>query len=970
MPRLHKIFVLSLLLTPWSSLFGQIKDIGLPAIINHERVASNAGTQNWDITQSSRGFMYFANNDGILEFDGTGWNVYPMPNSSVVRSVLAIGDTIYAGAFEEIGYLAPNNKGSLAWHSLNHLLPEEYSRFAEVWNVFHDNGRILFQSFEYVIIYENGTVKVVEPPSTLSLMHQAGERLFVADKENGLLVFEGNGFRVLSDHPVFFQNEIRFVLPFGHNEYIIGTSNDGVFVWDGKRLVSWETGISNQLIQDNLYSASKLSGGEYAFGTIRNGLYITDASGRLLQHINRYKGLQNNTVLSLFEDRRNNLWLGLDNGIDYAELSSPLSFINYNYNIESSYASIIFNDILYVGTNQGLYAAQVDNLTYNLHPGEIFTLISGTEGQVWSLQIIDNTLLCGHNFGCFQIEGFNARKISDIRGFWSFLEAPGLNNAIIAGTYTGLIILKKENGKWQFHHEVEGFQESCRTLFIDKDDKLWIAHGYRGLFNVNLSPCLTMVENASHYFDNHGLPNTLPYNLQIVNNEMLVTTHEGIFRYDRNNDVFMIDEEFTALFGEVNFIDKIHQDKNANLWYFTDDHMGVLRLLEDGTFRNITAPFNGLNDHLIPAFQHIFISKDQHVFIGSQNGLVHYDHNIIKDYNYCEDVYFTNIVFHGRHEPVSINYFSDVLHKPDHASPRKAFALNSVTFRFTTPAFENPHKLKFSWRLKGLEEQWSGWKSLNFKEYTNLREGHYVFEVKARNAFGTESPVKEFHFSVAPPLLRSNAAYVVYVILILAIIAVNTYYVRRRILRIRLRERLKHEKRLARREQIFQEKTALSEKEIVHLRNESLQNEMKHKNKELANATLHLIQKNKALTGLKNELNQILKNLPDDNPERYNVKQLLKKVNKDLHNENNWELFNSYFDEVHQDFLDRFKKEHTDLSPKELRLCAYLRMNISTKEIAPLMNISVRGVEISRYRLRKKLQIDHNTNLAEYILSF
>jgi DNA-binding CsgD family transcriptional regulator len=198
----------------------------------------------------------------------------------------------------------------------------------------------------------------------------------------------------------------------------------------------------------------------------------------------------------------------------------------------------------------------------------------------------------------------------------------------------------------------------------------------------------------------------------------------------------------------------------------------------------------------------------------------------------------------------------------------------------------------------------------------------------------------------------------------------NFYYIRKRILKTRLREKLRHEKRLAQREKMFKEQTALSEKEIMHLRNESLRNEMKFKNKELANATLHLIQKNKTLTYLREDLTRLIKNIPSDSPEKQNVNNLLKKINKDLKNEKGWELFNSYFDEVHQDFIGRLKDRYPDLTPKELRLCAYLKMNISTKEIAPLMNISVRGVEISRYRLRKKLQLDHNANLTEFLISF
>jgi DNA-binding CsgD family transcriptional regulator len=298
------------------------------------------------------------------------------------------------------------------------------------------------------------------------------------------------------------------------------------------------------------------------------------------------------------------------------------------------------------------------------------------------------------------------------------------------------------------------------------------------------------------------------------------------------------------------------------------------------------------------------------------------------------------------------------------------YAKNSVSFKFTLPAFENPENIYFSYRLYGFKDKWSDWDKINFKEYTNLKEGSYTFQIKGKNTFGAISNIKSFHFTITPPFLRSKVAYGIYTVIILLIIVGNTIYIRKRMQRIKQREKLRHEKRLASKEKIFKEQTALSEKEIIKLRNESLKNEMKFKNKELANATLHLIQKNKTLTYLKEDLANVLKTIPADHPNKQNLNGLIKKINKDLRNEKNWELFNSYFDEVHEDFMERLKQKYADLTPKELRLCAYLRMNLSTKEIAPLMNISIRGVEISRYRLRKKLNLDYNTNLTDFIISF
>lgn len=967
---LKNLFLLFLLAVSGISP-AQIKSIGLPLIVNHSRSSYQASTQNWSVTQSERGFLYFANNDGILEFDGTGWKIYPVPNNSVVRSVFAKEDKIFAGAFEEIGFLAPDEQGQLVWNSLNHLIPEKYANFDEVWKIFKSHDRIIFQSFSYIFILEGEELKVIEPQGSFSFMHRANDEFFIVDRGKGLMILDNDSLRLLSSDPVFFRNDVTSVLPFEKDKYLIGTNNEGLFLLEGNEIQLWNAEINTFIRMHSLFSGLQLANGSFAFGSIGNGVYITDRKGKILQHINRIKGLQSNTVLTLFQDQRNNLWLGLDNGIDFLEISSPITLLNYNFNIETAYTSIIHNNILYVGTNQGLFAAEIDAMGSYSFDESKFQLIKGTEGQVWELELIDNTLLCGHNLGSFQIEGFNARKISDIRGFWSFHKPENLDDIILAGTYTGLVRLKKFGNRWQMLDEMEGFRESSRSMFTDDNGFLWISHGYRGLFRLSPTDDFSHAGEVKFFRgEEAGLPEQLPYNIQVINGKMIVTASNGIYKYDHSSEMFVFHKELNELFDGKGFIDKIYQDFYGNLWYYTIDYLGVMRLLEDGTFRDITAPFSGINSFLIPAFQNIFIQDVHNVFIGTQHGLAHYNPAIIKDYSQPEQVFFREISFYGRQEPVTFFTMYEAIKDSQTSKIQLPFALNSVMFRFTTPAFENPDELRFSFKLRGFDEDWSAWDALNFKEYTNLREGNYVFEVKAMNSFGVESPVSTFHFVVEPPFLRSRAAFVIYTVLLLLIIAGNIYFVRKRMLKIRQREKIRHEKRLARKEQLFQEQTALSEKEIMHLRNESLQAEMKHKNKELANATLHLIQKNRALNNLKTDLNKLSKTIPSENPEKQIVGNLLKKVNKDLRNEKNWELFNNYFDEVHQDFINRIKEKHSDLSPKELRLCAYLRMNISTKEIAPLMNISVRGVEISRYRLRKKLNLNRDTNLIEYIMSF
>ncbi len=950
--------------------YAQIKDVGSPIIVNHPRYSYSASSQNWSITQCERGFIYFANNDGVLAYDGSNWTTYPVPNASVVRSVLASGEKIHAGAFEEIGYLAPGVDGQLAWHSLNHLVPPDFVHFDEVWNIFQQGERLVFQSFYAIFILENQAIRVMEPADIFGFMFAAHDQLYVVDRGEGLMVLQGDSLQLLSGDPLFTGSEINSIVSHKRDELLIGTSNQGLYVWDGKGVHHWDSPVSEAMKQHDLFCGIRLSDGNLAFGSISNGVYISDPGGNILQHINRAKGLQNNTVLALFEDKRGNLWAGLDNGIDFIEIRSPLTLFDHNYHVESTYAIVVHEDILYVGTNQGLFAQYVDSIGGGRGQAQGFRLVEGTEGQVWSLHPMGNTLLCGHNYGAFQVDGFTARKISDIRGFWSFLPLPGNENLILAGTFTGLVRLEKTGGEWHFLDEIPGFRESSRDLFLDQGNHLWISHGYRGLFRLELSADYSKVKEAVLYYGEAGLPRELPYNIQPINDRMIVSTHDGLKFFDHGSESFLPDPLTNKLFAGKGFVSKIHQDTNGNLWYFKDEQMGVMRMLEDGSFRDITSPFSRINDMMIQAFQTIFVDFPYHVFIGTQMGLVHYDPAIIYNYQDVERVFFTEISFYGRQQDISYHTFSQEITDDSQPIPRLPHALNSVRFHFTSPMFENPKAIRYAYILQGFDAAWSEWGELTFKEYTNLREGDYVFQVRALGPFGVETPVSSFHFQVAPPFLRSVTAYVLYAIILLAIIGSNAYLVRRRILRIRLREKLRHEKRLARREQIFREQTALSEKEIMQLRNESLASEMQHKNKELANATMHLIQKNKTLTTLKSDLGKMLRSIPDDNPERHSIQGLLKKIQKELKNERHWELFNSYFDEVHQDFISRMKSTHKDLSPKELRLCAYLRMNLSTKEIAPLMNISIRGVEISRYRLRKKLNLGARENLTDYIISF
>ena len=207
----------------------------------------------------------------------------------------------------------------------------------------------------------------------------------------------------------------------------------------------------------------------------------------------------------------------------------------------------------------------------------------------------------------------------------------------------------------------------------------------------------------------------------------------------------------------------------------------------------------------------------------------------------------------------------------------------------------------------------------------------------------------------------------IYAVIFLILVLLLIQYLLKRIEISRRKERLAHLKSYRQKEQEYKREALIAEKKIINLKNEKLKIEMIHRDKELANQTMDLIRKNKFLVKIKEDLEKIKKS-SSDNMLQDKISSLISRIDKDIDHKKQWEVFETAFDEVHEDFLIRLKERYPNLTPKELRLCAYLRMNISTKEIAPLMNISVRGVEICRYRVRKKLNIDRDQNLTRMII--
>ena len=430
---------------------------------------------------------------------------------------------------------------------------------------------------------------------------------------------------------------------------------------------------------------------------------------------------------------------------------------------------------------------------------------------------------------------------------------------------------------------------------------------------------------------------------------------------------------FNQLLQPITDISYLKEDSKGNIWYIawfnSVNRAGIFKLKEDLRYQHISSPFAILAGKFISGFESVYEYADEHYFIGTEDGFAHYSPIIETIHNPEFSTYITKAI--ALHLDSTFYYGNNysVRNRDKERAYNFPFKRNAFRFTYTTPTYDNSGNIEYSYKLLGFTESWSEWSSSFTNEYTNLPEGDFVFMVKARNQLGIESLTDQIEFSVLPPWYKSSFAYLIYFISVVLIALLIVWVVYLRIEISKRKDRLKNLQAYRLKEQEYVRNALIDEKKIANLKNEKLRAEMIHRDKELANQTMDLIRKNKFLLNIKDELLK-LKRPNNEFALNDKISSLIVKIDKDLDHNKQWEIFESAFDDVHEDFLNRIKASYPNLTPKELRLCAYLRLNISSKEIAPLMNISVRGVEICRYRVRKKLNIERDTNMTSFIINF
>jgi hypothetical protein len=299
--------ILFLLLIP--ILASSQNTIGLPDIINYSKLSYNAGLQNWDVKQDKNGIVYFANNEGLLSFDGKNWKVYPLPNKTIVRSVeIGIDNKIYVGGQDELGYFAPNTNGNLIYHTLTNLIPAKFRSFEDVWDIISYKSSLFFRSPNKIFEYNAGTITVFKAPSEWAYLTSCNGKLYAHDYQTGLMSFENDVWQPMTTNYSFSKTDpITGMIPSAGGA-IITTLKNGLFFYSNNVIQPITTGASSIFQNERIYSAIAINKEWIALATSSGGVYIINNKAEIIQKFSSTEGLQSNNILSIFLDQKQNLW--------------------------------------------------------------------------------------------------------------------------------------------------------------------------------------------------------------------------------------------------------------------------------------------------------------------------------------------------------------------------------------------------------------------------------------------------------------------------------------------------------------------------------------------------------------------------------------------------------------------------------------------------------------------------------------
>ncbi|WP_417941503.1 LuxR C-terminal-related transcriptional regulator [Flavobacterium sp. RS13.1] len=890
----------------------------LPFVENYNKSNYQGDNQIWSVAQGKDKAMYFANNHYLLRYDGVIWEKYTLPNKTIIRSIMIENDKIYSGSYKEFGYWYRKN-GKMQYVSITknlRLFDEKDNE--EIWKIFRFKGFVYFQSFNDVFIYDGKHIKKIKFPFLISYCFPVDQNLYVASVDKGMFKMEDSKISNPKGWNILKNTVVHAVEKYKGKTFIF-THKKGIFTVEKNGLRPWNNPLNETLKSKGINVARFIKNNKLIVGTGNKGVFIYDFTTDAFKNIDRNNVLMNNSVLSIGFDKEEDLWLGLDNGIAHVEINSPISFFYDNSGFLGSVYSVATLDKGYlIASNHGIFEFDSGNLK----------MLSNTQGQGWNITKIGNKYIIGHNDGTFCYEKGVLSKINNVNGGWN-LSKSSINDTYFQSTYSGILVYTNATNL-NDTKKINDFSKPIKYVAQNKKNEIWAADNYRGLYRV--------------FFDDHFKTKKV----ENITQQNKIKNDFGVKIFEFRKEILFLINNIWYTFNSIS--GKLEENKlfNTNFKNVSDvvaideNHFIVL---QEGILYHIYANGNRFiwnmiqekyyKGKLINENLRIFKSRNHYLlnlddgFILLQLGYENRQNNVVKIEAYNENELLANDQKIKHNTELRINIISGI------------YGARRPNLFYQIDKGKNYIPIS------------NGKIVLN-----NLASGsHSVFVFKHDGA--NYDQVAMFDFRVAQPWYFSAWMVLLYLVIIGAILF---FYYKWNKFRYTQKLKLQAEELKHQREILEMELKKENEMNIQEYEKHILELELQSKSSEVAGKSLSIAKQTEMIDKIQN----ILDSEKDFNKLKSEIKKAIKinEVNK-----HEWEVFETNLNQIHNEFIVNLSKKFPQLTPKDIKLCVYLKMNLSSKEIAPMMNISFRGVELHRYRLRKKLNLTQEENLSKFLLT-
>jgi len=891
----------------------------LPFVENFTITDYDGDNQVWSVTQGDDKAMYFANNHYLLRYNGVKWHKYTLPNKTIIRSVLADKNRIYCGSYTEFGYWE-RHKGEMKYKSLSKgkNLFNGYSDNEEIWKIFKFDNKIYFQSFNDLFIYDHLKVEKVRLPFQISYCFVVDNEIYLATVREGVFKYQNKKFIKIERWKSLENNVIHAIELYKNTKYIF-TQKNGVYIDNAKDVSTWMNSLNVELKHDIIITAKFLTNDRLAIGTAFKGLYLIDMKTGDYININRSNSLKNNSVLNIGIDNENDIWLGLDNGIAHIEVNSPYAIFSDNTGILGSvYAVSFLENGFLLGSNHGLFT--FENKKLNVLPN--------SQGHVWDILRDNNKYIIGHNDGTFVYQNGVLSKENIVNGGWNILNS-NYDSKLYQANYSGIVFYEDINYLKKYS-VVPNLTKPIKKIAQIKPMEVWAVDNYKNLYRIQFKPDFTL-DKIENVLTKSGLKNNFEIKIFQFKNQLFFLI-DGIW-YQFNSLIDKLEKHklFNTHFGE-----------NCDIIPINDDNFLVLK----NKLLYIIHPKKGsFIWELIPSkyYEGKIIGHNTKVFQNGETLFFNLDDGFFTFQIDNKKIKPQNIFFEGYYKGQKINNEIKIEYN-------QSIEINVISDFFgynrSSLFYKVNQKDEFQPIFKG---------SLILN---NLTSGHHMVEVFTNDGL-RYNKIGSYSFYVERPWYFSLEMILVYILL--GSLVFYLYYKWNKFRytgKLKLKEEeLKHQKEILKIELETQNKLRQQEYE-----KNILEMQVQSKASEVAGKSLSIAKQSEMIDSIQLILET-----------ETNVSSIKNKINKSIKinaiNKKEWESFENNIYQSHELFVSKITKKYPNLTSKDIKLSIYLKMNLTSKEIAPLLNISYRGVELHRYRLRKKLNLTSEDNLSSFMIN-